>query len=103
MLLRHASVALETRLVAATTFIAVPALLHRFDDGKAILRAAFASPAFAAAPPGLRAGLHRQAALAAARDNQGQEEAAQWSLAVAAEPAGEIAAAGRKRLQELKP
>jgi hypothetical protein len=98
---RDAPVALETRLVAATTFIALPGMFHRLDEGKAVLRTAFASPAFAGAPAGLRAGLHRQAAIAAARDKKDGEEAAQWRLAIAAAPAGEIAAAAQKRLQEL--
>ncbi|MDP2811266.1 MAG: hypothetical protein Q8O34_14070 [Rhodocyclaceae bacterium] len=98
---RDAPVALETRLVAASTFIAVPGLFNRFDEGKAVLRAALGSPVFAAAPAPLRADLHRQAAIAAARDKKDGEEAAQWRLAIAAAPTGEIAAAGRKRLQEL--
>lgn len=99
--LRQAPVSLQTRLVAASTFIAVPDMFHRFDAGKAVLRMALASPAFAAAPPALRAALHRQAALAAARDKQPREEAAQWRLAIAADPAGALAAAARRRLQEL--
>lgn len=100
-LLRGAPVALETRLVAATTFVALPGLFHRLDAGRNILRAALNSPALNAAPPSLRAALHRQAALAAAKDKQTAEEAAQWRLAIAAEPAGSISDAARQRLQEL--
>ena len=100
-LLRQVPVALETRLVAATTFIALPDLFHRFDSGKALLRAALSSPAFPAAPPAVRAALHRQAALVAAKEKQTHEEAAQWRLAIAADSAGEFAAAARQRLQEL--
>ena len=98
---RQAPVSLETRLVAASTFIAVPDMFHRFDAGKAVLRTALASPAIAAAPPALRAALHRQAALAAAHDKRPREEAAQWRLAIAADPDGAIAAAARRRLQEI--
>ena len=101
VMLRQAPVAVETRLVAAATFLALPELFHRFDAAKAALRAAFASPAFAAAPPGLRAQLHRRAAEAAARDGRRDEEIAQLKKTVAAEPAGAIAASARQRLQEL--
>lgn len=101
VLLRQVPVGLEVRLIAATTFIALPDLFHRFDSGKALLRAAFGRPAFAAAPPAVRAALHRQAALVAAKEKQTHEEAAQWRLVIAAEPAGEFAAIGRQRLQEL--
>lgn len=66
-LLRGVPVSVETRLVAVTTFIAVPELFHRFDAAKAVLRDALASPALAAAPPEVRAALEHQAALAAAR------------------------------------
>lgn len=101
LLLRQAPLAAEVRLVAATTFIALPSLFNRFDAGKLTLRAAFASPGFAAAPPALRAQLHQQAALAAARDDKPQEELEQLRKAIAAEPAGPAAAAARQRLQEL--
>lgn len=97
---RQTPVALETRLVAAATFIALPDLFHRFDEAKAILRAAFASPAFAAAPPALRAGFHRQAALAAARDKDRPQAAAHWRQALAIDPAGALAADARQHLRE---
>ena len=100
-LLRGAPLALETRLVAASTFLAVPDMFHRLDDAKAVLRAAFASPAFAAAPASMRAELYRQAALAAARDKKPQEEIEQLKKTVAAEPNGPAAAAARQRLQEI--
>lgn len=102
LLLREAPVALEARLVAATTFLALPELFHRLEAGKTALRAAFASPAFAAAPAALRAQLHRQAAIAAARDKQPQEEIAQLKKALAADPAGAVAADVRQRLRELE-
>ncbi|MBI4985142.1 MAG: hypothetical protein HZC24_07320 [Rhodocyclales bacterium] len=100
-LLRQAPVAAEVRLGAATTYLAVPGLFNRFDAAKAALRAAFASPAYAAAPPALRAELHRRAAEAAARDNKREEEIEQLKKAAAAEPTGATAAAARQRLQEL--
>lgn len=100
ILLRQAPVAIETRLVAASTFLALPGLFHRFDDAKTVLRAALASPAFAAAPPALRAQLHWRAAAAAARDRKHAEEIEQLRQVLAAEPSGQFAAAVRQRLQE---
>lgn len=100
-LLRQAPVAVETRLVAASTFLALPGMFHRLDDAKTVLRAAFASPAFAAAPNSLRAQLHRRAAEIAAHDKKREEEIEQLTKALAAEPSGSLAAAARQRLQEL--
>lgn len=68
------AVALETRLVAVTTYFSLPALFNRFDAGKQLLRDAFAHPGYTAAPAEVRARLHRQAALAAARDGKPDEE-----------------------------
>lgn len=100
-LARGAPVSIEVRLVAATTFIAVPAMFNRYDQGKQALRDAFASPAYAAAPAEIKARLHQQAALAAGRDKNPSEEAAHLKQALEAAPAGAIAEAARRRLQEL--
>lgn len=100
-LARGTPVAIEVRLVAATTFIAVPAMFNRYDQGKQALRDAFASPAYAAAPAEVKARLHQQAALAAGRDKNPGEEAAHLKQALDAAPAGAIAEAARRRLQEL--
>jgi hypothetical protein len=100
-MLRGSPVAVEARLVAATTFLALPEMFHRFDDAKDILRAAFASPAFAAAPATVRARLHVQAAIAAARDKKPAEERQQLQQALAVQADRPIAASARKRLQEL--
>ena len=98
LLLRQSPVAAETRLVAATTFVALPALFNRLDDAKTTLRAALASPAYAAAPGALRAQLHWQAALVAARDRKTAEEIEQLKKAAAADPSNPSA---RQRLQEI--
>lgn len=100
-LARGTPVSVEVRLVAATTFIAVPSMFNRYDQGKQALRDAFASPALAAAPPEVRAGLHQQAAVAAARDGKPAEEAAHLKQAIDAAPAAAGAEAARRRLQEL--
>lgn len=64
---RQVPVSVETRLVAATTFLAVPGFFNRLDAARDALKAALASPAFAAAPPAVQARLRQQQALAEAR------------------------------------
>ncbi len=98
---RGAPMGLETKLVAISTFVSLPDGFHRLDRARLLLREALTSPAFAAAPPGLRAAFHRQAALVAARDGRRGEEAAQWRHVLAADPAGAFAAAARQRLSEI--
>jgi len=100
-LLRGSPVSLEVRLVAATTFLALPSLFNRFDSGKQILREAFASPAYPAAPGELKARLHRQAAIAAQHDKNPRDEVAHLKQAIEAATAGPTAEAARRRLQEL--
>jgi hypothetical protein len=100
-MLRGAPVAVEARLVAATTFLRLPEMFHRFDDAKDMLRAAFASPAFAGSPALLRAHLHLQAAIAAGRDKKPAEERQQLQQALTAQADGPVAASARKRLQEI--
>lgn len=100
-LARGAPVAIEARLVAATTFIAVPAMFNRFDLGKQTLREAFASPAYAAAPVEIKVRLHQQAAIAAARDKKPDEEAVQLRKLLDMAPSGVASDAARRRLQEL--
>lgn len=100
-LVRGAPISLEVRLIAASTFLALPSLFNRFDSGKQLLREAFASPAYAAAPGGIKARLHRQAAIAAQHDKNPRDEAAHLKQALEALPAGPIADAARRRLQEL--
>lgn len=95
-------IGLETRLVAISTFLAVPdRIFHRADRGRRLLRETLASPAFAAAPGTLRAEFHRQAAGLARHENNVREEAEQLRLLLAADAAGPLAAAARDRLKEL--
>lgn len=56
VLVRGVPVALQTRLVAAATFVAVPdGLFHRRADGRKLLAALRADPLLAAAPAAFRA------------------------------------------------
>lgn len=67
-------IALETRLVAITTYLAIPAFFNRTDSARQLLREAFAHPAFATAPGDVRAALYRQVAVLAVRDGKPAEE-----------------------------
>lgn len=96
-----ATLALETRLVAASAYLAVPARFKRFDSGKQVLREAFADPGFASAAAEIRARLHRLAAQAAARDGKSGEEIEHLKMAVALAPGGKTAEDARQRLKEL--
>ena len=56
VMVRGVPVALQTRLVAAATFVAVPdGLFHRRADGRKLLAALRADPLLAAAPAAFRA------------------------------------------------
>lgn len=100
--LRGVAVAVEARLVAASTFIAVPSMFNRYDLGKETLRAALASPAYPSAPAAVKARLHRLAAVAAARDGKPADEAAHLRQALDVAPNDPDAGAARRRLQALK-
>lgn len=101
-LIRGAPLALETRLVAASTYLAVPGFFNRLDAGKAVLREAFQSPALAGAPAEIKARLYQQAAVAAGRDGKPQLEVEELKKALAADPAGPVAAAVKRRLRALE-
>ncbi len=73
--LRGVPVSLETRLVAASTFLAVPdAIFHRRAAAKKLLEELLRHPALAAAPAGFRAAVHVQGARAAKEDGRAQGE-----------------------------
>lgn len=58
-------VSLEARLVAATSFVAVPdAIFHRADQGRQLLQAILRSPLYALAPPAFRERVETQVAKA---------------------------------------
>lgn len=95
-------IGLEVRLVAASTFLALPELFHRFEDGKAVVEAAVGSPSFERAPPPLRAQLQLLAATIARREGRRPDEARALHAAVAALPQGPAADKARARLAEVE-
>jgi len=93
---------LETRLIAASTFLALPKNFHRFEDGKAVIAAACASPAFPHAPPPLRAQLELQRSVAARAEGRKPDELAALQAVLALLPQGPLADRARARLAELQ-
>lgn len=70
-LLRGIPVSLETRLVAASTFLALPdGIFHRRAAGRKLVDALLRHPALAAAPAGYRVEVQKLAALAAKESGQ---------------------------------
>ena len=61
---------LETRFVAASTFLAVPEFMHRGARGNALLAEVLASPLFAQAPLPFQAAVWMRAGAQAAKENR---------------------------------
>ena len=100
-LIRGAPVGIETRLVAARTFLKLPdRVFHRRAAGRRLVAELLRHPAFAASPAPLRAGVHL-AAVQAAREEQPEEEAAQLKQVLALAGSGDSADQARVRLKEL--
>jgi hypothetical protein len=101
-LLRGVPVSLETRFVAATTFIKIPdAIFHRRADGKKLLAGILRDPELVAAPLDFRAGVHFAAAEVARQEERSRDEADQLKQALALVGAGTAADRARARLKEI--
>jgi len=64
---------LETRFVAATTFLSVPDFMHREARGRTLLAEVLASPLFAQAPAGFRSAVWLRAGTQAVKENRAAE------------------------------
>jgi hypothetical protein len=99
-LLRGAPASIETRLVAAATFLKLPeSIFHRRGAGKRLVADLLKHPAFAASPAPLRAAIYSLAAEAARGE---QQEVAQLKQVLAVAPTGREAEQARARLKELR-
>jgi len=98
---RGIAASLDTRFVAATTFLRMPAMLNRHARGARLLDEVLKSPLFAGAPVGFRAAVWMRAADEATKDKR-NDEARQWLNLVAASGASQAASAQAK-LKELAP
>lgn len=90
---------LETRFVAANTFLGLPGMFNRGERGRKLLADVLASPLFDAAPAPFRATVWMRAGRQAEADQQAAQ-ARQWYELVVASNAAQAAAA-RSRLKDL--
>lgn len=67
---RGVSVALETRFVAATTFLNLPSMFNRGSRGNKLMAEVTSSPMLAQAPAGFQAAVRAQAARLAAKEQK---------------------------------
>jgi hypothetical protein len=100
-LIRGVAVGIETRLVAARTFLKLPDMVfHRRAAGRRLVADLLRHPAFAASPAPLRAAVHLAAAQAA-RDERPEDEVAQLKQVLSLADSGDSADQARARLKEL--
>ncbi|HVO05729.1 MAG TPA: hypothetical protein VMT83_03005 [Burkholderiaceae bacterium] len=96
---RGTPTALETRFVAANTFLGMPAMFNRGARGRSLLEQVLASPQFAASPLSFRGTVWLRAGIAAAADNR-PIDARRWFEQVVSSGAPQAGAAQAK-LKEL--
>lgn len=94
---RGTPASLETRFVAANTFLALPAMFNRRQRGAKLLGDVLNSPFFAAAPLAFRGAVWMRAGIEAAKDARG-DDARRWFGEVVRNGAPQAAAA-RARLE----
>lgn len=94
-LYRGTPASLETRFVAAGTFLALPSMFNRHERGAKLLDEVLKSPLFDAAPVGFKASVWLRAGLEAQKA-QRSDEARQWLQKAAASGAPQAAAAQAK-------
>jgi hypothetical protein len=91
---------LETRFVAATTFLGMPSMFHREQRGAALLEQVLKSPLFAQAPLPFQGAVWMRAAQQAQKDGKA-DEARRWYGEVVQRKAPQADAA-RAKLAEIK-
>lgn len=90
---------LETKLVAAATFIALPELFHRGREGQRLIAEVIAHPQLAHTPTPLRAFAYMSAATAAQKERRTDDYQRFLTLVIQTDPQGRD---GRKAQQQLK-
>jgi len=96
---RGVPASLETRFVAANTFLALPAMFNRHERGARLLADLAGSPLLDSAPLAFRAEVWLRAGIEAAKDKR-SDEARKWLDKVAASGAPQASAA-QLRLKEI--
>jgi len=100
--LRGVPVSLETRMLAARTFLILKDdIFHRRSQGKSLLGQVQNNPALATTPPSFQASVQITAAQLAKQENRTGDEAALLKQALAKQAAGLEADGARARLKEL--
>ncbi len=99
--LRGSVVGVETRLVAISTFMQVPAFLHRRQEARTLMRDTLRAPAFAAAPPMVKGRLWLWAAELARDEQDGEAERGHLRQAAEVLPPGRFADRAHRLLAEL--
>ena len=89
------------RITAASTFVALPDLFHRFEDGKDLVRQLQQDKTFSQSPAHFRASVFSQAAKIAQREKKPADEKVWLNKVLSTEPNGPLVNATRQRLQEL--
>ncbi|MFO1319079.1 MAG: hypothetical protein U1F52_05655 [Burkholderiales bacterium] len=93
--------AFETRLVAASTFLRLPDLFHRFDAGKRVVDEAMRHPAFASLSAKAQSGFLYQSARVAQKEGRRADEISALRKALAGDPRGVDSPEAQKRLKDL--
>ncbi|MBI3530450.1 MAG: hypothetical protein HY067_21095 [Betaproteobacteria bacterium] len=101
-LLRSVPLSIETRLVAANTFLKAPdQFFHRYDRGRSLLTRTMNSEVFAASPAAIQARFYFQAALVAQKEGRKQEEVSLLKRVAELDPKSLDMPAAAARLKEL--
>lgn len=101
LLLGGTPASIETRLVAASTLLALPEFMNRRSGGKRALQAALDSQALAQAPAPVRANLFSVAARVAAEEKRSADEVGYLRQVVATQATTPHVAKAAARLKEL--
>lgn len=101
LLLNGTPASIETRLVAASTLLALPDFMNRRGGGKRALQAALDSQALAQAPAPVRANLFSVAARVAAEEKRSTDEIGYLRQVVATQASTPHVAKAAARLKEL--
>jgi hypothetical protein len=101
LLLRAVPVSLETRLLAVSTFLAVPEFFHRRERGRLWLQQGLALPLLQQSPPAFQAHWHFQAAELARQEGDVARERAELLRVLGLAPEVDVERAARLRLKVL--
>ena len=92
---------LDTLLVAANTFIHIPAFFNRYDQGKRLLQKILADRAFDGMAPGFKAAAYMAAALVAHGEGHDGDYRHYLNLTITTDPDGRDGRNARQLLEKL--